>query len=970
MTAALLPRPHQTDALEGLRRELAVRDRAQLIMACGTGKTLVGRWLAEHQDARRVLVVVPSLILLAQTLGEWRRVPGWRFEPFVCCCDPTTADGAAERAAGEGWDPGAPFWASHRARVSTDPHVTTRYLQATSDDRPLVLFSTYHSLPVVQQAARRSGTTFDLAIFDEAHNLAGKTRAAWRGALHDKTLPIAKRVFMTATPVHFDDADRGLSMNDEETFGRVAHRLTFADAIAKKLLVDYEVLVVDTGRGHRGRLNPMLALTALGREGVGRVISFHGRVHKATSFAHAADGHELPDGRTVDARLVSALTPTSERTRHLRHLAHPREDTLALLANARCLAEGVDVPAVDAVLFADPKNSTVDLVQAIGRALRPAPGKTRGVIMVPVALDGRFDDDTSLTSGPFAGVWAVLRALRGLDERFAASVDTIRRDVARRGRATGERRPLRIRYDLPPGYELDLVNARLVDAMSSGWHHFYGLLQAYADDHGSVLTMPAMHRCADGTTLGQWADRQRTAFRRGLLTAEQTQLLGQVPGWTWDADHGIWLHQLAHVQALAERRGGLDLPGAMTEAPLPSARRRGNGQRTLGRWCAAQRIAWRTGTLAPEQQRALRQIRGWRTAAVDEQDAAMIDLLGEYAAWKHDANPPAGYVEDDLALGDWLHQLRRRRVTRGLPRALEDEIAEVTPARSEGGALRWKSAETQWLLGFEALRQFVDREHTSRVPHKHVEALPDIEIQLSVWCRRQRHLHRHGKLHPTCTAALEQVPGWLWEVPLRNGARLAIDVEHGTRTGYVRGCRCDSCTDANREKQAYREQHGTELVDARRARGWLRILMARGATQKGLARASRINVKTLLEIASGETRRILPDTERALLALTPSTVRLAAAPGTRVDAGPTWELLDDLIERGFPKSWIARELGKGQTLQLSRTTISAGNATAVAQLHQRIGELQPRRRWRAALPRLEELIAEQSERDSDEEAVS
>lgn len=93
------PRPHQVEALDHVRAALNVGARAQIIMACGTGKTLIGRWHAERTGAAVTVVVLPSLSLVAQTLEEWRSVPGWPFEALITCSDRTTAYGERERVA-------------------------------------------------------------------------------------------------------------------------------------------------------------------------------------------------------------------------------------------------------------------------------------------------------------------------------------------------------------------------------------------------------------------------------------------------------------------------------------------------------------------------------------------------------------------------------------------------------------------------------------------------------------------------------------------------------------------------------------------------------------------------------------------------------------------------------------------------------------------------------------------------------
>ena len=90
-------------------------------------------------------------------------------------------------------------------------------------------------------------------------------------------------------------------------------------------------------------------------------------------------------------------------------------------------------------------------------------------------------------------------------------------------------------------------------------------------------------------------------------------------------------------------------------------------------------------------------------------------------------------------------------------------------------------------------------------------------------------------------------------------------------------------------------------------------------------------------------------------------MRGAAAPSTRVDAGPTWELLDDMIGRGWPKAWIAREAGLGASLQLSRDTVTAANAERITVLARRLGARRaPAKRFRQPVPPLSEVIAQEA----------
>ncbi len=98
-----------------------------------------------------------------------------------------------------------------------------------------------------------------------------------------------------------------------------------------------------------------------------------------------------------------------------------------VLSNARCLTEGVDVPALDAVVFLTPRQSVVDIVQAVGRVMRTAPGKQVGYVVLPVLIpEGELlDADSVLASSDFKQVFRVLRALRSHDERLDVQVNSL-----------------------------------------------------------------------------------------------------------------------------------------------------------------------------------------------------------------------------------------------------------------------------------------------------------------------------------------------------------------------------------------------------------------------------------------------------------------------------------------------------------------------------------------------------------------
>ena len=163
---------------------------------------------------------------------------------------------------------------------------------------------------------------------------------------------------------------------------------------------------------------------------------------------------------------------------HLRRLDHGER---GLLANARCLAEGVDVPTLDSVAFIDPRRSEVDIVQAVGRAIRLAPDKTVGTIVIPVFIDTDEDPAIALDDSAFKPVWDVIKALRSHDDELGEQLDELRRQLGRQGQRQ-RLTPGKIHLDLPARVGIDFARAfdvRLVEQTTASWEFWFGMLEQF-----------------------------------------------------------------------------------------------------------------------------------------------------------------------------------------------------------------------------------------------------------------------------------------------------------------------------------------------------------------------------------------------------------------------------------------------------------------------------------------------------------
>ena len=436
----LKPRPHQRDAAKAGHHHFAVKKakRGKLIMPCGSGKSLTAYWIAGKLDARRIVIAVPSLALIRQTLKVWLRetMANRQAVEWICVCSDESA-GRIER------DDVTVLRQDLGVPCLTAPEEIAAWLKRKHHGLTVV-FTTYQSGEALAKAARSARFCFDLGIMDEAHKTVGATDKLFSHLLHDANLPIRRRLFMTATERRYlGQSDEVLSMDNPAVYGETFHLLTFKRALeyAPPILSDYRIISIsvtrdevaelirknifvkpDTGKWDReieaDMLASLIALRkAMTKHPIRHAVSFHSSIQRAGLFKlhNEAFSRAFPRYGSLETFHVSGRTPTGTRARIVAEFAKTKR---GLITNARCLTEGVDVPDIDCVLFADPRRSAVDIVQAVGRALRPAPGKKLGYVIVPILHDADATPDDIFESDSFQEILTTLRALAANDDRI------------------------------------------------------------------------------------------------------------------------------------------------------------------------------------------------------------------------------------------------------------------------------------------------------------------------------------------------------------------------------------------------------------------------------------------------------------------------------------------------------------------------------------------------------------------------
>jgi predicted helicase len=405
------PKPHQVEALDKAVDHLKYQNksRGKIIHPCGAGKSLTAYWLTRRLAAKSVLIAVPSLALVKQTLNTWAResiADGSKMSWMAICSDHDVSK--VDDPSCQTYDLGI--------SVTTDSNLLARFLN-NSDGKLKVVITTYQSSDVVCHAANENEFSFDLGVFDEAHKTVGHRTRKFSLMLNDKNLSISKRVFMTATERQFKgDSIDMLSMDDQSIYGEVVHQLSFREALEQipPILSDYKVVTVAVSneeiRQHLSNkelisifgksfstendsatVAASIALRKLVKErNINHAISFHSSIERATQFNEMMQEFNNFDSScpNVFSYHVSGKQSSGKRSYEMQKFV---DSTPSVISNARCLTEGVDIPAVDAVVFADPKQSVVDIVQAAGRAMRLHRDKEFGYIVIPVIIGNELE---------------------------------------------------------------------------------------------------------------------------------------------------------------------------------------------------------------------------------------------------------------------------------------------------------------------------------------------------------------------------------------------------------------------------------------------------------------------------------------------------------------------------------------------------------------------------------------------------
>lgn len=735
------PRDHQKIAIEKVVTHFKNESRGQLILPCGAGKTLTALWIKEGLKPKTTLVLVPSLALLRQIKTDWARQKNTSFRPLYVC---------SEKDINKGDDSAVTHSYEIQGPVTTDYKKVRAFLEKEGDK---IIFSTYQSIEVVSIASLQiPNFEFGLIICDEAHRTAGSTKKNTFTIVHDNDkLRASKRLYMTATPKVAstslktklgDEYELLCDMSNPTVFGEEAYRMSFGEAIHKKILVDYKIIGI-------GVTDKEVKKYIEEREFIGQItaedlahnfalelvmnkykafhgLTFHSKVILAQEFASR-------HSRFFESIYSESVNGKQSTTYRKKVLDEFKNSAKGIVSNARCLTEGVDVPTIDLIYFCDPKTSKIDIVQASGRALRKDPkgSKKRGYIVIPIFHHIEENLEDEIKRKPiFNYLIQVVRAMCDQDERLEAEIN----DIASR---KGKRSNSRLLIDFKDneiekiikleGLEKKLQNV-LFDEIIEKTKDFWQVMFMQLVDYQKEFQHLEVSR-KENPQLCNWIYEQRRQNRAKKLNLLKRNKLDSI-GFDWkseefreDTDYDdIWWDSYIKLVAYYKEHGNSDIPARYKK------------DKPLGTWVVAQRAKRRKNELNQDRIDLLDELDFSWDAKVKIFDQFCQKLIEFKQKYGHTNVPTIS--ADFPKLGKWTNKYRSiinngELQPNGSIKYSGSSLSKKQLERLESLGFKNSVRKTRWEDYYNDLKEFYDN-------HGHSRPIQSEEPQLYYWVYKNR----------------------------------------------------------------------------------------------------------------------------------------------------------------------------------------------------------------------------------------
>jgi superfamily II DNA or RNA helicase len=817
------PRNYQNDIITETLIHFENNDRGYIEMACGTGKTLASYWINNRMNNRLTIIAVPSLQLLSQFFNDFSlqvlREKN-RHQFILVGSDADVSEDYDEKFTNNG------------LLVDVDVNkikqeiefIIKKYKIDDIERHKLVIITTYQSSDKVIDVLNQMKITPDLCILDEAHKTVGDKNKQFSLLLDDKNLKINKRLFMTATPKMFDgdiENENILSMDDEEWYGKQICLYNTYDAIKNSHLSDYQIVTMYTDNEYINKIIEknkyvkdveletseshyvacaIMLLNAMKEGECTHLVTYHNSIKKAERF------QKILESLKVYYDDTELFTMNGKMNMNIREniIDGFKESKKTILTSARVLNEGVNIPIIDGVCFIDPRTSTIDIVQCIGRALRLYKDKKIAKVFVPTLIENINEIDENKT---FGNIIRIIKSMSntdtGINDYFVIRKEgsVVNRQLIKHKNYLSVEK---VGENIDIEEWIDSIDMKIW-SKTDGFEYMYQKIKEWIDKNNKIPSK--MSKNQREKQLGNWSSDKRKAYKINKLSEDKIKKLEKLNGWFWklddpfdkiydelkkwiDENHripsmmsknrqekqlGSWSSDKRHdkkegklvddkikrLEKISEWYWELDDPfnesynklkGWIEEnKKIPSQTSKNEQEKQLGIWCNSKRQNKKNGKLTEDKIKKLEELDEWYWELNDLFD----DKYNELKKWigKNKKLPSMmSKDEQEKQIGSWCCSRRRDKKKNRLS---ENKIKKLE--KLDGWY--WDSNDI-FNETYNKLKKWVD--DNNKLPL--VISKNQQEKQLGIWCSGKRQDKKKGKLVDDKIEKLEQLVGWYWDL--------------------------------------------------------------------------------------------------------------------------------------------------------------------------------------------------------------
>jgi predicted helicase len=691
------PRAHQTMFVNKAISYFKENNRGYGNLACGSGKTLAAFWIWKNLNLTNAVICVPSLYLLSQFYQEWQRecIALKTNIPFLLIgSDISSVDLDDDRNNG--------------LFLTTDEKQIHEFIQTKNAAKSrYIIITTYQSCDKLIMNSNKGG--FDLCIFDEAHKTTGDLNGQFATLLHDKNVKFNKRLFITATPRVYsnigDDNEEILSMNDESWYGKEIYRYSIRDGIRDKHLCDYEIVTLLTDDTYikqfidDNKLVDLWNIKAIPTHYVvsaimiykafkdnicNHLLTYHNTVKNSKLFSDILGKIFKIDEDDTSHVNISQIDGNYSMINREKIINEFRSKSSAILTSSRVMSEGVDIPIIDAVAFIDQRNSTIDINQSTGRAMRLYPDKMISRILVPFVCD----DINDLDDGQyFPQIVKIIKSLSDSDESILEYFSTTDKgkkmnDIIKFHSYQSKQTVIKIGTKFNVQSWIDGIKLSVWKKVDHSSYMFQKLQSFIDKKNGDFPSLKSDD--PDEVQLARWCYKRRERKKEGKLSIPEIKQLESITGWYWEdtSRHS----NLSFDNKISLLKNWINNPN---NKRIPSEYSKDEEEAYLGKICTKLRGRYNKGKLTEYQINELEKLPFWywKTNATILSIEEWIKLMSKWIE-EHPIFPSA-YSSNKLekSLASFITRVRKLYKQKKLTNDQIDKLEKI-PGWSWGRSIK------------------------------------------------------------------------------------------------------------------------------------------------------------------------------------------------------------------------------------------------------------------------------------------